>query len=100
MNGKEKEEKKEILKNRFKKNLPKDIELKVNENKMEGTLIFGAIHRNNFVDLSFHYSTGQIPVKAFNDMGFYVNYKGTNIKIDLNKDNVYEKEGKLVIERV
>jgi hypothetical protein len=100
MNRREREQKKEILKNRFKNNLSKDIELKVNENKMEGTLIFGAIHRNNFVDLSSHYSTGQIPVKIFNDMGFYINYKGANIRVDLNKDNVYEKEGKLVIEKV
>jgi hypothetical protein len=33
-------------------------------------------------------------------MGFYINYKGANIRVDLNKDNVYEKEGKLVIEKV
>jgi primase-polymerase (primpol)-like protein len=43
---------------------------------------------------------GKIDEKGqYQDLGFYIKSNGFPIKIDLNNCDVYEKEGKVIVER-
>jgi len=94
MKGKEK---RELLR----RNLYHDIGLKVSENDViNGQLAFGGMSNDAFKDLSIYRLQNRVPTTiSLTNLGFYLKYNGYPIKINLNNDSVYEKEGKLVVEK-
>jgi len=90
-------EKKELLK----KNLFNNIELRVNGiHQTNSQLFFGCMCKDVFKDLSSSYHMGKLDEKRqYQDLGFYVKSNGFPIKVDLNKDNVYEKGGEVIVEK-
>lgn len=86
----------------LKRNLFHNIELIVTKNsKFNGELIFGGVNKTEgFKILSSQYLEGRIYPKSFNEIGFYVQYEGFPIKVNLKRDNIYEQGGRLVISKI
>lgn len=93
MNTKQKEE-------LLKENLFHDIEFRINQNKINGQLFFGSMHKDVFKDLSSSCRIGKLDDKMqYHNLGFYVKPNGFPTKIDLENDNIYQEGGRLVVER-
>jgi hypothetical protein len=83
------------------KKLFNDIELKINNSRIQSQLFFGGMKKDIFVDLSSSYRTGRMGDKLPLDyLGFYVKDNGFPVKINLNSDKIYEIEGgKIIVEK-
>lgn len=92
-----KKEKQKLLK----KNLFHNIELLVKGvHQTNSQLFFGGMNGEIFKDLSSSYLVGKLDEKKpYQDLGFYVKSNGFPIKINLDKDNVYEKGGEVIVEK-